>query len=162
MRSIWLGLKFRGAELGFGDAMAAALEHLNPRSFDWVAELPQAWEGVRELRLRVVDGRSLTSGVLLPQFCRQEAVLGTMECCKLNASLLQVTLQVMADHGCIFTPPLHLLQGAALEFMARNGYPSPDDLPGKSSADGWGMKRMMGCLKRKFMRRETPRAPCSN
>ena len=124
--SIWLGLKF---SCGLASSSVAAMALVDDveaqlRRFEWVALLPDVLEELREFRLRAVEGRSLTSGVILPQFGRQEVVLGTLDCCKLNAALLKPLLKIMADHGCIFTPPLYLLQGVGMS-VSLSSLPSP-------------------------------------
>ena len=125
----------------------------------WIGQVPSSWEDHRQFRTACMEGRSLTVGVFLKEFGDQEVVLGTLACCKLNVKLLRALLDCMATTPCIFNPPLHVLQAALLEFYALNHFPDPDDLAAKAHKDGWGLKRMLSFLRRKFTRTEMPRVP---
>ena len=125
--------------------------------FEWMRDVPSAWEDNRQLRWRSIEGKGLAAGVMLPRFGKQEVILGTLDCCKLNAKLLRILLDRMAKTACIFNPPLHILQAACMEFHADNGFPDPNGLASKVGVDGWGLKRMLSFLRRKFSKPEMPR-----
>ena len=45
-----------------------------------------------------------------------------------------------------------MLQAAAIEFHSLAGYADPDSLGSAANLDGWGLKRMLSFLKRKWKR----------
>ena len=134
--------------------MAASGSAFDAKSFQWVAQLPQAWESKRALRERSLEGRCLLRGLIQPGHGDREVVLGNIECCKLNSEVL---LKSMADAACIFVPKVFLLQGAMLEFHCHAGYPDAISLGVAAYSDGWGLKRMLTFVKRKWMRGQNAR-----
>ncbi|CAE7466690.1 unnamed protein product [Symbiodinium necroappetens] len=137
--------------------MAASSSDFDAKSFQWVAQLPQVWESRRPLRERSLQGRNLLRGMIVPGHGDHEVVIGSIECCKINSEVLLITLKLMADEACIFVPKVFLLQGATLEFHCHSGYPDAASLGVAAYSDGWGLKRMLTCVKRKWMRGQTPR-----
>ncbi|CAE7828819.1 unnamed protein product [Symbiodinium sp. CCMP2592] len=123
----------------------------------WVDELPEKWEMIRAFRRRSQEGRSLARGLHQPGHGDNEVVTASLDCAKLNSELLLITLKLMADHACIFVPPVYLLQGACLEFHSNCGFPDASALAVAGSSDGWAIKRLLNVLKRKWNRPETPR-----
>ena len=100
---------------------------------------------------------NLLRGITLKGHGLNPVVVGNMECCKLNYDVLASILKVMADEGCIFVPKVYLLQGACLEFHSHAGYPDALSLGNAAYSDGWGLKRQLNFLKRKWMRNQKPR-----
>ena len=143
--------------LRLGSAMAASGSAFDAKSFQWVAQLPQAWESKRALRERSLEGRCLLRGLIQPGHGDREVVLGNIECCKLNSEVLLILLKSMADAACIFVPKVFLLQGAMLEFHCHAGYPDAISLGVAAYSDGWGLKRMLTFVKRKWMRGQNAR-----
>ena len=126
--------------------------------FSWMDEVLDSLEKHREFRVRCLEGRNLTVGMLLSTVPPKSVVRGSLDCCKLNVRLIKAFLTPMAKSTCIFNPPIFLVQGAMLEFHGRNGYPNPDGLLAVASEDAKGIKRMLSFLRRKFSREEMPRA----
>ncbi|CAE7397433.1 unnamed protein product [Symbiodinium sp. CCMP2592] len=137
--------------------MAASGSAFDAKGFQWVAQLPQAWESKRPLRERSLEGRCLLRGVIQPGHGNREVVKGNIECCKLNSDVLLILLRIMADDACIFVPKVFLLQGAMLEFHCHAGYPDAASLGVAAYSDGWGLKRMLTFVKRKWMRGQNAR-----
>ncbi|CAE7304557.1 unnamed protein product [Symbiodinium necroappetens] len=137
--------------------MAAAGSGFDARDFTWVAQLPAVWDGVRAYRERSLNGMNLLRGIVLQAYGPDPVVVGNLECCKVNSDILATILKIMGDVGCIFVPRVFLLQGACLEFHCNAGYPEALSLGGAAYSDGWGLKRMLGFLKRKWMRDQKPR-----
>ena len=137
--------------------MAAAGSTFDARSFAWMAQLPSLWEGIRAFRERSLRGMNLLRGITLKGHGLNPVVVGNMQCCKLNYDVLASILKVMADEGCIFVPKVYLLQGACLEFHCHAGYPDDLSLGNAACSDGWGLKRQLNFLKRKWMRNQKPR-----
>ena len=138
--------------------MAAAGSGFDARDFTWEAQLPAVWDGVRAYRERSLNGMNLLRGIVLQAYGPDPVVVGNLECCKVNSDILATILKIMGDVGCIFVPRVFLLQGACLEFHCNAGYPEALSLGGAAYSDGWGLKRMLGFLKRKWMRDQKPRA----
>ncbi|CAE7318475.1 unnamed protein product [Symbiodinium sp. CCMP2592] len=138
------------------DPMDAA-SSFQARDFQWVAQLPVLWENNRAFRERSLNGQSLLRGIHQPGHGDREVVLGNIQCCKLNGEVLKVVLKLMGDEGCIFVAKVYLLHAAALEFHSNSGYPEAASLGAVAHSDGWGLKRMLSFLKRKWMRGQTPR-----
>ena len=107
-------------------------------------------------------GQNLTRGIFLPGNAKKEVVYGSLECCSLNHDLLRSVLKLMGDHGCIFTPPVYLFQGAALEFHSTAGFPNPHALATAGYDDGWGIKKMLSFIRRKWAKPEMPRESLLN
>ncbi|CAE7883920.1 unnamed protein product [Symbiodinium necroappetens] len=122
-----------------------------------MAQLPAVWEAVRAFRERSLRGMNLLRGVVLKGHGLSPVVVGNIECCRLNSDVLATILKIMADEGCIFIPKVFLLQGACLEFHRHAGYPDALSLGQAAYGDGWGLKRQLNFLKRKWMRKQTPR-----
>ncbi|CAE7576207.1 unnamed protein product [Symbiodinium sp. CCMP2592] len=135
----------------------AAASSFQARDFQWVAQLPVLWENNRAFRERSLNGQSLLRGIHQPGHGDREVVLGNIQCCKLNGEVLKVVLKLMGDEGCIFVAKVYLLHAAALEFHSNSGYPEAASLGAVAHSDGWGLKRMLSFLKRKWMRGQTPR-----
>ena len=145
---------------GLGLAMAASSSQFDARNFKWLAQLPRAWDQRRELRERSINGQNLLRGLRQPGHGSLEVVAGTLDCCKLNVEAIGAVLKLMADNACIFVPKVFMLQAAAIEFHGLAGYADPDSLGAAASSDGWGLKRMLSFLKRKWRRSEKCRASC--
>ncbi len=137
-------------------AMSGASSTFDPRNFQWMASLPAVLEEKRVFRARSLRERSLLQGVFLPSN-KREVVHGNLECCRLNIEALSTMLKMMADNACIFVPRVTLLQAVCLEFHSHAGFPNADTLATTAFADGWGFKRMLNFLKRKWRRNERPR-----
>lgn len=136
---------------------AAGSSNFDAKSFAWVAQLPAVWEAVRAFRERSLRGTTLLRGIVLKAHGETPVVVGNIECCRLNSDVLATILKIMADEGCIFVPKVYLLQGACLEFHCHAGYPEALSLGTAAYGDGWGLKRQLNFLKRKWMRKQTPR-----
>ena len=147
---------FQGV-LRIGTAMAAASSSFQARDFQWVAQLPILWENNRAFRERSLNGQTLLRGISEPGHGDREVVIGNIVCCKMNNEVLKIVLKLMGDNGCIFVAKVYLLQAAALEFHSNSGYPEAASLGVVAHSDGWGLKRMLSFLKRKWMRNQTPR-----
>ena len=131
------------------------------KDFSWMTELPQLWDATWHFRNRSLMGQNLTRGLFLPGRSG-EVVVGSLECCGLNHDLLRPVVKLMGDRGCIFTPPVHLLQAAALEFHSACGFPDADALRLVGYDDGWGLKKMLTFLRRKWSKDENPREALLN
>ncbi|CAE7320325.1 unnamed protein product [Symbiodinium sp. CCMP2592] len=106
----------------------ASNSNFDARDMKWVDELPEKWEMIRAFRRRSQEGRSLARGLHQPGHGDNEVVTASLDCAKLNSELLLITLKLMADHACIFVPPVYLLQGACLEFHSNCGFPDASAL----------------------------------
>ncbi|CAE6972770.1 unnamed protein product [Symbiodinium sp. CCMP2592] len=137
--------------------MAAASSSFQARNFEWVAQLPPLWENNRFFRQRSLNGQALLRSVSQPGHGDREVVIGNIECFKMNNEVLKIVLKLMGDNGCIFVAKVYLFQAAALEFHSNSGYPEAASLGVVAYSDGWGLKRMLSFLKRKWMRKQTPR-----
>ena len=137
-------------------AMASS-STFDARCFRWMEKVPEALECRRELRDRSLNGHNLLRGIRQPGHGTAEVVQGSLDCCRLNHVALGVLLKVMADNACIFIPKVFILQGAMLEFHSNSGYPDPDTLGAAANSDGWGLKRMLSFLRRKWKRQEKSR-----
>ena len=138
----------------------ASTSNFDARDMKWVDELPDKWEMIRAFRRRSQEGKSLARGLHQPGHGDNEVVTPSLDCAKINSELLAITLKVMADHACIFVPPVYLLQGACLEFHSNCGFPDASALAVAGNSDGWAIKRLLNVLKRKWNRPETPRESC--
>ena len=139
--------------------MAGASSSFNPKSFEWLVEVPIHWEQRRHFRARSLRGRSLLQGVFLPSDAKKEVIVSSLECCQLNAEVLSTVLRLMGDNACIFVPPMPLLSAVTLEFHSHSGFPCADSLASTAYSDSKGLKRMLSLLRRKWRREEYPREP---
>ena len=137
--------------------MAASSSSFRAKDFSWLGKLPDVWDQNRHFRNRSLAGQTLTRGLFLPSRGKKEVVCGSLECCSLNSDLLRTVVRLMADHGCIFTPPVYLLQGACLEFHSNAGFPDANALGAAGDHDGWGIRKMLTFLRRKWSKTEMPR-----
>ena len=144
---------------GIGLAMAGSSSSFDARNFRWLAQLPKAWDQRRELRERSINGQNILRGLRQPGHGALDVISGSLECCRLNLEALGAVLKLMGDNGCIFVPKVFMLQAAAIEFHSLAGYADPDSLGCAANSDGWGLKRMLSFLKRKWKRGEKCRAP---